>query len=194
MKKTLSILFCAATLLIVMQACSGGKGKDGKEKNGNGSEEKAGKDLKGMKELHLGEYGFPLKIMVPKEDPSRQVPPASAKFNEATGKLEILAGKGFQLAIFEKIRPIKEVKQELKDDLMFKNTFLTEEKGKLIYKSELPDGSQTFYHFYLEKTVDGRDYVVRSLKTGEFNKPNVDRMLKAAESLAKAPIKQESAS
>ncbi len=69
--------------------------------------------------------------------------------------------------------------------------FIEEKEGLLIYKYGVPGSDKEMFHFYMVRESDGKQYVIESLRSGEFSRKQVDRMIRSAKSLT--PQKKESA-
>ncbi len=191
--KTLFAVSLTCSALFILVGCGGGE----KKKEDQGGDKKDKKELKHMEMLHLGEHGLPLKLMVPEENVKKQVPPPEVEFNPSTSKMRIRVGESFQLSLKQvDPRPIEDVKADLKNlQQAYEFKFLKESNDMLLYRKVIPNSDLKYFHFYKVKEVDGKPYVVRSLKEGEFTRKQVERMLDAVGTMEKAamPKKKEAA-
>ena len=150
---------------------------------GCGTNEKsdATKVPQGMMELDLSQYGMPMTMMVPDSTIGTLVVSA-----QSYGDVEIRVGDYFQL----KIAPGGDLalrKSDLQADLLFKTTLIKEDPAMIIYKSDLPDGSKSFHHFYLLIN----NYEISDIgDSGEpLSEAVVNKMVEAAKTL-KAKVKE----
>lgn len=140
-------------------------------------------DVQGMMELDLSQYGLNVTLMVP--DSSIGTLEVMA---QSYGDIEVRVGTFFQI----KIAPGGDIalkKSDLESDLLFKTTILSETPELLIYKSDLPDGSKSYHHFYMIKKVLGANYEIRDIEeSGEsFSEAIVKKMVEAANSIKDKP-------
>lgn len=133
-----------------------------------------------MEEATLDEHGFPFIMMLPDEETAKGIP----EFNvTGTGDLEIKVGSGFHIRIADFPGDIEALKVDLENDLLFTHTIEEETDNLVIYRSELPDGSKEFYHFYMNIEIDGIEYVIEDVKSGEFKRKHIDQMIHAVKSI-----------
>ena len=97
-------------------------------------------------------------------------------WNEAIGRLEVAAGERFQITITEEEADLARLKADLDRDMLRRNTIIEETPEVLIYRSEFPDETITFVHFYQIVKHDGRTFVIQSNDQGRFNEADVRRM------------------
>lgn len=140
----------------------------------------------GMMELDLSQYGLNLSIMVP--DSTIGTLEVTA---QSYGDMEIRVGTYFQI----KIAPGGDLalkKNDLESDLLFKTTIIKEEPDLIIYRSDLPDGSKSYHHFYAIVKAGEAIYEIRDIEeSGEsFSEAIISKMVEAARSLK--PISKES--
>ncbi len=173
--------------LLLLNACGG---NNDEEKKGSDDEAEKPKKIAGMKMFHLGEHGLPLKMMVPEKNVKKQIPPPSVRYNRDTKKMRIRVGDRFRISIQRtEPRNIEKIKKDLQNlQQAFEFEFLEEKEDQLVFKKSIPNSDRGFYHFYKIKEVDGRSYVIRTNKKGEFSKKQMERMLKASNTLQKAAM------
>jgi hypothetical protein len=138
---------------------------------------------KGMIEYDLSSHGMNLIVVIP--DTLNQPVVVNQK---DWGETAVSVGKYFQIQIAEG-GDINLRKSDLAEDLLYKATYITEEATVLLYKQEIPDGGiKPAYHFYYITTIDGIQYEVEDVKTGDvfYNEKAADRMLQAAKLLLPA--------
>lgn len=84
-------------------------------------------------------------------------------------------------------------KQDLKDDLVFKNEILSEKEDCIIYSSSLKDNSKTYFHFYAVKNLDGENYEIFDIfEDTQFTKKQIEKMVEYVNTLKSAKgVKQE---
>lgn len=133
----------------------------------------------GMMELDLSPYGLNLTMVVP--DSTVGVLEVTA---QSYGDVEIRVGAYFQM----KIAPGGDMslkKSDLEGDLLFKTTILKEEESLIIFKSDLPDGSKSYHHFYMIANIGGANYEISDIAdSGEsFSEPIINKMLDAAKTV-----------
>ncbi len=157
-----------SVILLFFSACSGNKE--------NSDEATA---PQGMMELDLAPYGMNCTIMVPDSTVGNLEVAA-----QSYGDIEIRVGTFFQM----KIAPGGDLtlrKSDLENDLLFKTTILKEDPAMLIYKSDLPDGSKSYHHFYMIVNAGGANYEVQDISdSGEsFSEAVVNKMVEAGQTL-----------
>ncbi len=139
-------------------------------------------NMEGMVEFDMSESGLACKLMVPDEDHAKMLP--EMEFNEASGNYELKVGERFWFTIVEDEPDFEMKKADLQDDLLFKNDFLKDESGLLIYESTLPDESKSFVRFYMVREIGGIKYIFEDNQMGEFRRGDVDRMINAINSIS----------
>lgn len=165
MKNLFYLLVCSTILLT---SCNSNK----EDQQGSGPGQ-------GMMELDLSQYGMNLTMLVP--DSTIGTLEVTA---QSYGDIEIRVGNYFQV----KIAPGGDLalkKSDLEGDLLFKTTILKEDPNMIIYKSDLPDGSKSFHHFYMIMNVGGANYEIRDIEdSGEsFSEAIVNKMVESAQTL-----------
>jgi hypothetical protein len=175
----LAITALAIPAMMTLQGC-------GSDDPGNGSDTTAVDNtpkvnMEGMVEYDMTENGLAYKLMVPNEDRAKSSPELS--FNENSGYYELRVGERFWFTITEDEPDFELKKADLNDDLLFKNEFLKDEDGLLIYKSTLPDESKSFVRFYMVKELGGSKFIFEDEKMGEFTRGNIDNMVNAINTL-----------
>ena len=135
-----------------------------------------------VKSVDLLAHDMPLVVQL---DPQVQ-DTATVRWNEQLGRLEVSAGEGFQLTIMEEEADLDRLKADLERDMLRKNTIIEETPDQVIYRSEFPDETITFVHFYRIVRHDGRTFVVQSNDQGRFNETDVKRMAQSVIPAAKA--------
>lgn len=165
MKNLFYLLTCS---VILFSGCTGNKDSGGESAVGQG-----------MMELDLSQYGMNLTL---------QVPDSTVGTLEVTaqsyGDIEIRVGAYFQV----KIAPGGDLalkKSDLEGDLLFKTTIIKEDPKMIIYRSDLPDGSKSFHHFYMIVDAGGAQYEVRDIEdSGEsFSEAIINKMVESAQTL-----------
>ncbi|MBN4062166.1 hypothetical protein JYU20_03100 [Bacteroidales bacterium AH-315-I05] len=163
--------FFAIASMMIFSTCNGG----------NKNDEDNSSPHRRMMELNLTEQGMPLSIMVP----DSTVGPLEVEALDY-GEIEIRVGSMFQLKIAEG-GDIQQKKTDLNEDLLWKSNFLADEPNMLLYQSDLPDGSKTFYHFYTVIKVNNIDYEIQDLEMGDpFPQKAIEKMLEAAKGIKAA--------
>lgn len=119
--------------------------------------------------VDLKSYGYAISIKIP----------------DTVGKVMQITEQEYGLQIYVDARynigvgydgDLELKKQELKGDALYTNEIIEEASNFIIYKSTLPDGSKTFYHFYGVKLVDQEKYEFYDI-TGE--NPNSEKTIRA---------------
>ncbi|MFT4660202.1 MAG: hypothetical protein ACI8XB_000462 [Patiriisocius sp.] len=118
-----------------------------------------------------------VKIQVPGVDLVGKEPQVSTG-NSGVTNMKI--GKNFHLEILEGKLNIEETISDLGKDIFYKITILSKDENQVIFEKSLPDGSQSFVNFMMNKNVDDAPVIVRSASNGQFRKAHVDRMMKSA--------------
>lgn len=127
---------------------------------------------KGKVELDLTQYGIEASIFVP--DTTKL--PASLEAKDY-GELNIHLGDKYHFSFIEG-GDMNLKKSDLESDLLFVSTILEENPNMIIYKSDLPDGSVTYHHFYAIINVNGIDFEVSDMNMGEsLSEENIRRMV-----------------
>jgi hypothetical protein len=180
MKKLALLAFTAVVVpaMITMQGCGSGE-PDGTDTAAVDNTPQI--NMEGMFEYDMTESGFAYKMMVPDEDHAKSEPELS--FNEGAGYYELKVGARFWFTITEEEPDFEMKKADLNDDLLFKNDFLKDEDGLLIYESTLPDESKSFHRFYMVKELGGLTFIFEDERMGEFTRGNIDKMVNAINSL-----------
>lgn len=138
----------------------------------------------GMIEYDLTKHGLPLVAVIP--DTVDQPVVVDVK---DWGETTIAVGKYFQIQIAEG-GDMALRKQDLAEDLLYKATYTLEEEKAIVYKQEIPDGGlKPQYHFYYIVNIDGIDYEIQDVISGDvFYTPKaVDIMLEASKLIIAAP-------
>jgi hypothetical protein len=123
-----------------------------------------------------GDSNFPINIAV--LDKSIEQSEPTIAFNDATGKLEVSSGNKFKYLVTELTIDLSEKKKQLEAGI-FKITYNIDLPDKLIYRSELPDGSNAHYHFILVKKIDAKTFVFEDNLSTQFNLSEVNLMVEA---------------
>lgn len=165
--------------VIALTACSTDRPVNVKESTS--AETQKSEPNKGMQALDLSEYSDFADIMVP--DKSRSGVDASVSVDDVTGFMHVRAGKRFQMIIREEPTSLEDIKQELQNDLMWRNTISEHDENSIIIEKTLPDGSMGQYHFATVLNGAGSNVVLRSDPMGEFSKKDIERMLFSANTI-----------
>ncbi len=170
MKKTILILSAFAAS-VMFTACGGGGEKQGEEES-----KQETTAPKGMVEISLEAYGFPITVPVP----DTTMNPLDIT-EQDWGAVEIRAGKYFQMQVAEG-GDLDLKKSDLKEDLLYKAEILEEGPGYVVYKQYIEGSNvEPFYHFYMVKNINGTDYEIQDINTGEaFPEKAVRKMFEAA--------------
>ncbi len=127
--------------------------------------------------IDLSQHDLPLAVHI---DPQLLgSDSATVTWNDAIGRLEVDAGERFLITITEEEGDMERLKADLDRDMLRKNTIIQETPGLLIYRSEFPDETIAFVHFYRIITHAGRTFVVQSHDQGRFNQADIERMANA---------------
>lgn len=137
--------------------------------------------LKGHVELDLSEFGDYDYMMVPGRSRSGVDP--KALLDELNGYVTITAGKGFRMILREEPTTLKDIGQELSQDLMWTNELIPQNEHSVLIHRSLPDGSLSTYHFAAVIPAAGMNIVLRSDPMIEFNQKQAERMLQSAMTL-----------
>lgn len=169
--KNITYLF-ATIIVLTLTACGGGN-----EQVDNKVESEI---LKGYEELNLSEWGFNLKIMIPKSDIHGK---PSVVLTER-GTLEIIVGIDFGIEIMYGDGNIALLKQDLEEDLIFTSEIILEEKNALVYAQNIPDaGVQTQNHFLYRAEVGTEIFEVRDVIDSEYSSGMIEKMLESAKTI-----------
>ena len=128
--------------------------------------------------IDLTEFGPLVRIDVP--DRSKQGVDPTVTMDELSGFLAISAGKNFQLILREEPTTLEDIRQEIENEMMWKNSITPFEEHSMIIERSLPDGSMAQHHFASVLPGIGSNIIVRSDPMGEFSKKDIDRMLRSA--------------
>ena len=141
----------------------------------NSNQEEDATATESMLEFDLSAFGTQAIILLP----DTTLSPLETTILPS-GELEIRVGKGFQVMIAEG-GDIELKKSDIETDLLYKGTVLKQTDNSLLYKSELPDGSLSFHHFYVIKEINGNMYELSDIDNGEpFSENEAEIMLKSA--------------
>lgn len=115
--------------------------------------------VNGTSELDLSEYFMPFSMYVP--DSNRGIPEV---IETGYGETIVRVGPTFNMLIAEG-GDLANRKNEIANDLMYKNTIIEEGDGFMIFKSEI-EGSfvDPEFHFYAVKTINGVQYEFKDNK------------------------------
>ena len=119
---------------------------------------------------------FPIKIAVLNKTISDSTP--TINFNDASGKLEVASGNKFCYQISEQAVDIVKKKQEIEGGI-FKITYNTDLADEIVYRAELPDGSNAFYHFVAVKKIQDKTYMFEDNASFQFTLADVNTMVEA---------------
>lgn len=156
--------------LLLICAC-GEPGTDPETSTGTATEEV---ERSTGKMIDLSAHDVPLAVQVDQQLVGADT--TIITWNETFGRLEVAAGERFQITITEEEADLARLKADLDRDMLRKNTIIEEAPGLVIYRSEFPDETITFVHFYRIVQHDGRTFVVQSNDQGRFNEADVRRM------------------
>jgi len=119
----------------------------------------------------LSNEDFPLTVSTPPGTTP------SVLWREEFGHLEVRAGDKFGLIISEEIGEIQRRKADLERDLIQTHTFVTDEPGRLVYRSEFPESDNlVFVHLYELLEVGDRSFVVSDIQDGKFSEADIEKM------------------
>jgi hypothetical protein len=124
--------------------------------------------------LTPSDKNFPIKVAVLNKNTEPSEP--LVIFNEATGKLEVTSGKKVSYQVTELELNLDERKKQLESGI-FKISYTTNQPDQIIYRSELPDGSNAYYHFVLIKKLDNRTFVFEDNPLLQFNESEIKLMV-----------------
>lgn len=129
--------------------------------------------------VHEGGYDF--SILLPRDLMIQD--DTEIHFNDATGDLHIQIGNRFWLIVSQEEGSIAQVKEEIQEDMLFKNVIIEETMNSLLYRRVLPDGNTHDYNYCKRVEMADKTYLFRTSEEGEFSKENVDLMVSAVESI-----------
>lgn len=161
-------------LILIFSACNSGSTDDS-----TGIQ----KVHKGMMMLDLTDKGLPVTIIVPDSTTGELTINATSY-----GDVEIKVGDYFQIK-FTPSADMALLKSDLQADLLWKTTILEDTPELLLYKSELPDGSKVFFHFYAVVDIGGAKYEVKDISGGEQYPESAIR--KMSEAIKTIKVKQK---
>ncbi len=164
MKRILSLLLLPVLLL----ACNGGGGDDATLPTETQQERPVGHVI------NLSAHDLPLLVEIDHQTLGTDTP--EVRWNEEFGKLEVNAGDRFRLTIVEEAGDIERLKASLERDMLRRNTLIEDSPGLVVYRSEFPDDTIVFVHFYQVVEHGGRTFVIESHDQGRFNEDDIRRM------------------
>ena len=130
--------------------------------------------------LDLAAFDMPLAVSIPElTTPDADSTYGRAVWNEEFGQLRVKAGDRFGITITEEEGNIARLKADMERDMLRKHTILQEAPDRLVYRSQFPDETLVFVHFYRVYTVGDRSFVVEDLQGGQYNEQDIARMLEA---------------
>lgn len=106
-----------------------------------------------------------------------------AGYNSNFGQYELNVGDGLALIITEEDLSLREIREELNNDQLFKHRFHTDDEESLVYESSLPDGKPHSWQFVYKPDLNGLTLTVRSDPFAAFNKQQIEHMLTVAHTL-----------
>jgi hypothetical protein len=127
--------------------------------------------------IDLSQHDVPLIVELDQTMPGADTP--EVRWNEEFGKLEVDAGERFRITISEERGDIARLKAGLERDMLRDHTIIEEEDDLVIYRSEFPDETIVFVHFYRVIEHEGRSFVIESHDQGRFNETDIRRMARA---------------
>lgn len=171
------LLIAFAIPALFLSACNGGG-----EEEGTDGQVEIPESLKGMMTLNLSEQGLPFSLMIPDTTKNKLEVVA-----QPYGDTEVRVGDYFQVQIAVG-GDIALRKSDLNEDLLYKATILQEDGTSIFYKQEI-EGSNLDpeYHFYLVKNVNGADYEIQDIKSGEtYSEKAALKMFDSAKNIIQA--------
>ncbi|MEM7162596.1 MAG: hypothetical protein AAF487_09185 [Bacteroidota bacterium] len=131
--------------------------------------------------VDLSPFGISAQIHVPNKKVTNVDPEVFV--NESSGSIKVNSGNKFSLNIVETEMDKSLIISDLNDDLLFENTVIEEEEHFIKYRSQLPDGSQEFFHFCAWIEINGTKYLVENDKSQNFSDHYLNRMIKSVKSI-----------
>ena len=136
--------------------------------------------LKGHEPFSLSQWGYDLKLMVPKEETHGK---PNVTLTEM-GTIKIIVGLDFGLEIGFGEADIPLLKADLKEDLIFTSEIVKEEENALIYTQTIPDAGVKKQSHFMYKAIVGSDfYEVRDVSDNNYSVGMVGKMLEAAKTI-----------
>jgi hypothetical protein len=127
----------------------------------------------------LAEYDMPVAVELDMQLLQADTP--RVRWNEEFGRVEVEAGPRFHITISEEEGDLQRVKADLDRDMLRRNTIVEDSADHLIFRSEFPDDSIVFVHFYRIIRLGGRSFVVESHDQGRFTEADIRRMVEAVQ-------------
>lgn len=168
LKKLLPIGFLSA--LIILQSCSD-------EKISTPAAEAPSTDSL----FTVKQAGYSFQFSVPKDIVSNQT--AEIFYNEIIGVMEVRIGDGFNFYVSEEDTQLSQIKQELAEELMYKNSIIKEEGSSILYQRFLPDGQASFFQYIRIIKFGDKNYLVRTRPDAEFTLEQVEKIRKSVDSI-----------
>lgn len=135
--------------------------------------------------LDIADTGFEMGLPVPKDIAVNHIP--IARFNDASGVMEIEAGPAFQIDITEELTSLDALKNNLRSDQLFTWKFSEESDDGFVAQAVLPTGESYYYHFFYLKTIGEQSYLMRSREGSTFTLASVHTMRASAQALISNP-------
>ncbi len=128
--------------------------------------------------LDLSPYFYPLQVFIP--DSSK----GELEVESNTDYVQIKVGEVFNIEL-KYGGDIALKKEDLKNDLLYLFEVINEDEETLIYSQTLPDKSNTFYHFYAVKNIDGETYEISDVSLDKaFSKKRIEKMVEYIRTLS----------
>lgn len=183
MKSSKLILTAAISSAFLFTACSsgGGNAEAGTESDSLSTASEVVEDYSDMQEVDLSEYGMMASVFVPKSGKVEMV-------ETSWGSVEIMVGDKFGMEVVPFGFTIAEKKDELKQSSVFETEIIEDKDNYFLYKKTIPNSEiMEEYHFFLNQTIDGEIYEVKSMADLELKEAQARKVLKAAKSLKAKP-------
>ncbi|MCB0802197.1 MAG: hypothetical protein KDB74_03800 [Flavobacteriales bacterium] len=135
-------------------------------------------DLTDMEKTDLSEFDFPIEIYIPSNNGKPEITATE------WGSLEIRIGDNFGVEIVPNGSDITSRKADMDKDLVFTYNFIEESPDLIVYEQTILDsGVEPEFHFFMNKTINGELFEIKSLAEMNFKKHHIEKMLNAAKSI-----------
>ena len=132
--------------------------------------------------ISLTEDGLNLSF-VNLPDKGMEMEPA-VTFNDQLGRYEISLSEDLTFCISEEETSIDDIKNDLRNDLLFTYKFYDEGTDALLYQAVLPDGTDYLYQYAKILKVNSKKFLLFSDTHGEFSLQQIKLIKKVINSVS----------
>ncbi len=132
--------------------------------------------------IDLSSGGLPLALEVGQGEEKN----ISASWNEVFGRMEITDSDDMSIFVIEDTLSCLSKKEEIEGGV-FEVSYLVDTDSLIYYKTMLPDGSASYWHFFASFMVGDAHYVFENNPLIEVTEYQIERMTKLVGNIHPAP-------